>query len=77
MSLAHHVVISSATMMSSLRTKAVNDIETICKNSFSNNTNDMIMIAAPERRESKSRNTTIQLTLVKANHAPFEERLVR
>jgi hypothetical protein len=76
-SLTHHVVISNATMISSLRTNAVNDIETMCKNSFSNKTNDIIMIAAPERREPKSRNATIQLTLVKANHAPLEERLVR
>jgi hypothetical protein len=76
--LTHHVVISSATMMSSLRTNAVNDIETICKNSFSNNTNDIIMIAAPEKHEQKSRdNTTIRRTLVKTNHTPLEKRLVR
>ncbi|KAG5338798.1 hypothetical protein C0989_006225, partial [Termitomyces sp. Mn162] len=45
--LAHHVVISNATMMSSFRMRAVKEIETMCKNSFSNSTRDMIMIAAP------------------------------
>lgn len=43
------VVISSATIISSLSTRAVNEIETICKNSFSKRTSDMIMMAAPER----------------------------
>lgn len=43
----NQVVISNATMISSLRIKAVNDIETMCKNSFSKRTSDMIMIAAP------------------------------
>ena len=35
-------------MMSSLRISAVKEIETICKNSFSKRTRDMIMIADPE-----------------------------
>ena len=43
----YQVVISSATMMSSLMTKAVKEIDTICKNSVSNRRRDMIMIAAP------------------------------
>jgi hypothetical protein len=43
----YHVVISKATMMSSLRIKAVNEMDTICRNSFSKSTRDMIMIAAP------------------------------
>lgn len=43
----NHVVISKATMMSSLRMRAVNDIETMFKNSFSNKINDMIIIADP------------------------------
>ena len=46
---AQHVVISSATMMSSLRIRAVNEIATMFRNSFSNNTSDMIMMAAPAR----------------------------
>jgi hypothetical protein len=43
----YHVVISNATMMSSLRIKAVNEIDTICRNSFSNRMRDTIMMAAP------------------------------
>lgn len=45
--LSYHVVISSATMISSLRINAVNEIDTMFKNSFSKRTRDMIMIAAP------------------------------
>lgn len=44
---AYQVVISNATMMSSLMTKAVKEIETIFKNSVSNKTRDMIMMEAP------------------------------
>jgi hypothetical protein len=43
----YHVVISNATMMSSLRIRAVNEIETISRNSFSNRMRDTIMIAVP------------------------------
>jgi hypothetical protein len=42
-----HVVISSATMMSSFRMSAVNEMETMFRNSFSNRISDMIMMAAP------------------------------
>jgi hypothetical protein len=42
-----HVVISSATMMSSFKMSAVNEIETMLRNSFSNRMRDMIMMAAP------------------------------
>jgi hypothetical protein len=34
-------------MKSSLRMRAVNEIDTMCRNSFSKSTRDMIMIAAP------------------------------
>jgi hypothetical protein len=44
-----HVVISNATMISSLRMSAVNEIATMFKNSFSNRTSDMIIIVAPKR----------------------------
>lgn len=43
----YHVVISKATMISSLRIRAVNEIDTIWRNSFSKRTRDMIMMAAP------------------------------
>ena len=43
----YHVVISRATMKSSLRMRAVNEIDTMCRNSFSKSTRDMIIIAAP------------------------------
>ena len=43
----YHVVISRATMISSFKTRAVNEMATMFKNSFSNKTNDMIMMAAP------------------------------
>ena len=36
-------------MKSSLRTRAVNEMDTICRNSFSKSTKDMIMIAAPNK----------------------------
>lgn len=44
---AYHVVISNATIISSFKIRAVNEIETICRNSFSKRTRDIIMIAAP------------------------------
>ena len=49
----YHVVISIATMKSSLRMRAVNEIDTICRNSFSKSTRDMIMIVAPSRLQGK------------------------
>lgn len=47
MNLSYQVVISNATMMSSLMTKAVKEMDTIFKNSVSNKRRDMIMMAAP------------------------------
>lgn len=46
-----HVVISNATIISSLRMSAVKEMATMFKNSFSNKTRDMIMIAAPAEGE--------------------------
>jgi hypothetical protein len=43
----HHVVISRATMISSLMMRAVKEIDTIFKNSVSKRTRDIIMMAAP------------------------------
>ena len=34
-------------MKSSLRMRAVNEMDTMCRNSFSKSTRDMIMMAAP------------------------------
>jgi hypothetical protein len=70
-------VISSATMMSSLRTRAVNDIDTMFKNSFSKRTSDMIMIAAPVSM-SISVNKIVKetLTLIQTDHEPLKECLV-
>jgi hypothetical protein len=45
----YQIVISNATMMSSFRIKAVNEMATMFKNSFSNRTRAMIMIAAPRK----------------------------
>lgn len=50
----YHVVISNATMISSLRMSAVNEIATICRNSFSKSTRDIIMIAAPKPQASST-----------------------
>ena len=47
----YQIVISSATMISSLRINAVNEMATMFKNSFSNRTRAMIMIAAPEKKK--------------------------
>lgn len=49
---SHQVVISRATMMSSFRTSAVNEMETMLRNSFSNRIKDMIIIADPVTNES-------------------------
>ena len=46
------MVISKATMMSSFRTSAVNEMETMFRNSFSNRIKDMIMIADPTSNET-------------------------
>jgi hypothetical protein len=43
----YHFVISNATMMSSFKINAVNEIATMFKNSFSNRTRAIIMIEAP------------------------------
>ena len=45
----YQIVISNATMMSSLRINAVNEIATMFKNSFSNRNSAKIMIAAPRK----------------------------
>ena len=50
----HHVVISSATIMSSFKTSAVKDMATILRNSFSKSTKDMIMMADPRKYEDWS-----------------------
>ncbi len=44
-------VISNATMMSSFTINAVNEMATMFKNSFSNRTRAMIMIAAPGKEK--------------------------
>src|ERR1700749_1313471 len=43
------IVICNATMISSFSTSAVNEIETMFRNSVSKRRRDMIIIAAPER----------------------------
>lgn len=43
----YQVVISNATIISSLRTREVKEMDTIFKNSFSNSARDIIIIAAP------------------------------
>jgi len=50
---SYQVVISNATMTSSLMTKAVKEMDTMCKNSFSNKRRDMIMMAAPARNDDQ------------------------
>jgi hypothetical protein len=47
----YQIVISNATMISSLRINAVNEMATMFKNSFSNRTRAMIMIAAPREKK--------------------------
>lgn len=44
---AHHVVISTATIISSFKISAVNEIDTILRNSVSKSNRDMIMMAPP------------------------------
>lgn len=44
---AYQVLIANATIINSLKIKAVNEMETILTNSSSNNTIDMIMMAPP------------------------------
>ena len=71
-------MISNATIISSLRIKAVNEMDTMWRNSVSNSTSDIIMIAAP----NSSSVSTVHfpapdgLTLVKAYHTPLEKRFV-
>lgn len=43
----YQIVTSNATMMSSLRMSAVKEIATMFKNSVSNRTSEMIIMAAP------------------------------
>jgi len=47
----YQTVISNATMMSSFTINAVNEMATMFKNSFSNRTRAMIMIAAPGKEK--------------------------
>ena len=78
----YQIVISSATMMSSLRINAVNEMATMFKNSFSNRTRAMIMIAAPEKGTKGwasfhfCEDENWGPTLVETDHEPDEERLV-
>jgi hypothetical protein len=77
---AYHIVISSATIISSLRISAVNDIDTICKNSFSKRTSDMIMIAAPGQVILLATLTRVREgghTLVYTDHKPLEKSFIR
>lgn len=53
-SVTHHFVISSATMMSSFRMSAVNEMATMLRNSVSNRSNERIMIAPPAREKKDS-----------------------
>jgi hypothetical protein len=77
-------VISSATMMSSLRINAVNEIATMFKNSFSNRNSAKIMIAAPKKGRITGLAILVhffsvdktKLTLVETNHEPNEKGLV-
>lgn len=81
---AYHVVISKATMISSLRTSAVKEMETMFRNSFSKSTREPIMMAAPANKKNTCQrvgflNTDRQCsrTLVYADHQPLKEGLVR
>ena len=56
----YQMVISKATMMSSFRTSAVNEIETMFRNSFSNRIKDMIIIADPTSNETPEINILAQ-----------------
>jgi hypothetical protein len=59
-------------------TRAVNDIATMFRNSFSKRTNDMIIIAAPVALVRKSLRGQVKArTLVQTDHKPLEECLVR
>ena len=63
-----HVVISNATMISSFRIRAVNEMATMFKNSFSNRTRDMIIIAAPRNVSYRSTLSEREHALVKTDH---------
>ena len=63
-----HVVISNATMISSFRIRAVNEMATMFKNSFSNRTRDMIIMAAPRNVSCRSTLSKREHTLVKTDH---------
>ena len=64
--------------MSSLITRAVNDIATMFKNSFSKRTKDIIMIVAPASNVRKPLSNIMKArTLVQTYHKPLEECLVR
>ena len=59
----YQIVISNATMMSSFRISAVNEMETMFKNSFSNRIRDMIIIADPTQTKPR----TISIPLPRTN----------
>jgi hypothetical protein len=59
---AYQIVISNATMMSSFRIKAVNEMATMFKNSFSNRTRAMIIIAAPGMERKAGMNSAVFLS---------------
>ena len=67
-SVTDHVVISNATMISSFRIRAVNEMATMFKNSFSNRTRDMIIMAAPRNISCYSNLSKGEHTLVKTDH---------
>jgi hypothetical protein len=73
----YQIVISNATMMSSLTINAVNEIATMFKNSFSNRTRARIMIAAPGKGKDMCSALLYEMisksTLVDADHEPDEE----
>jgi hypothetical protein len=74
----YQIVISKATIMSSLRISAVKEIATMFRNSFSKSTSEMIMIAAPGKCERVRRCTaTSRRTLIEADHEPHEKSLER
>ena len=77
----YQLVISKATMMGSFKTSAVNEMETMFRNSFSNRIKDMIIMADPESTENKPYNPILTSregpTLIQTDLQPCEKWLVR
>ena len=61
--------------MSSLRTRAVKEMETMCKNSFSKRSRDMIMIAAPKSHLARVPTPTIHQTYLDTNWSSTIEKM--